>query len=833
MKLTFGRVVDVIPALHIYKVQIASGKTAIFASDVTVTGNIYPSVKQHAIIPVGSLVLLVYDNKENKGYILGSVPDIIFDPNVYPQTYINIGSGTNYLQDPDRYLIENYSLHGARLAHAGRPFDATSYGEFALLSELGVGVYVDMLSAAIRADDITGLFVSYLDQYARLSGLNLGIESSVRHIDDGLFGGLVYGVNRYFLFLHELLGIGKRGIFRADIKNKPEVLINEPRYSRFVAKAEKQFSLARIEEYLGYLGNAKALFAILPKDLDKLEINKLDEERFHFRLATLQISHAGKLQFFGSKDVTIGMIYPLEAPKQVKLFPSLQGFKEEDIKKFPINISIPFKIKAEDDNDPDSDAIEKEDIPLVRVATSFEQISYNLNWYAVASFIENEAFYLPEVYENEFNLLDENAIVDFNELKEKQYLRTTESKELYIEERLEKEKFHKATAYLHFTEDGNFVLCDAYGVEIRSSKGALHISAPGEIWFHSGKQTTFMVGTNFILNALHHCEITTFYRDIRLASFRNIQIAAGLAKEERGGVLIESKASCPIFNFDEKTGENIKHSGILLISRSSPIVALSNNHIILSTCNKRESPLAVNEEWDVEGEFCGQGSIVLYSGKGIYQYSHLIKQDVTDKILNVFWQTERGGAVTTNSFSFRTSRFGTRFFERAASREDDDIGAKEVYYGRKYFELGLFRKAGFTFRTDLQYDVVEIDKRKSLADENRLKLKYKIYELRWHQLARLAGYNLEKWPERKLEVRQGLVTYPFPGNPNHKLYKIPQITLSKVDLGEVNRLDFKNPPKISIKSHALKEKYYIILDKEKLTTEESAPEEVKEEEGEE
>jgi hypothetical protein len=90
---------------------------------------------------------------------------------------------------------------------AGRPLDSTTAGEWGVIAETGVGVFADPFHAALRADEMTGVWAFYHDQLLRLAGLTVQRWSSTEEFESGDDNGELYEVRRTWTYPWEGHGL--------------------------------------------------------------------------------------------------------------------------------------------------------------------------------------------------------------------------------------------------------------------------------------------------------------------------------------------------------------------------------------------------------------------------------------------------------------------------------------------------------------------------------------------------------------------------------------------------------------------------------------------------
>jgi hypothetical protein len=101
------------------------------------------------------------------------------------------------------------------------------------------------------------------------------------------------------------------------------------------------------------------------------------------------------------------------------------------------------------------------------------------------------------------------------------------------------QRFYKGKSFFELTDDGGFVIQDAYGSEIRSYRGDLTISCPGNMSIVSGKDARVIAGGNTVVKSQKSVDISAAEGDVRLKAERNLMALGG--NSGTGGVLVENR----------------------------------------------------------------------------------------------------------------------------------------------------------------------------------------------------------------------------------------------------------------------------------------------------
>lgn len=789
VQIYFGRITDHVAYTRAYRVQIEGGP-AIVCCDLVQSSLTPIGAKQINTYVPGSGVYVLWHPKSTYGIIIGAVPDYLTDSRLSMSDFVNQGSRVGFNVD----LVNKFPLYLSNSGNisnwsANRPFDSSGVGEWGAFTETGLAVFLDPFMAYMRVDESTGLFLFYHDQLARLSGYNLQIRTSGNEREDlddqneicHFEGQATYpweARGRFFLTPNSYRELD------SETQQKQYQF-----YSRFEPIEDEQQPFYRLMTYRGYLGQIESRYVSLVPDLGPY---RLDLAHVYPGVFEEHIALNGRYTLRSVKGITIGKTNYICVPKQIRRQEDPEGdnpthYKFSGLGNFGKNHviydSLPFTPVYPDP------AAEHEG--AVRAAAILDQLAYQFNWEALHPFhYHTQDWYVPE--EQNLPTFDENSnSLDFFSMQSKQYMTMPTPKNYYIDHRYGIGKFYLTESFLNFAEDGGITLADGYGFELRSTQGNVFISAPGDIWFLPGKNLNIWSGFDTIVKAKNSIDLSASNKDVRIKADRNMQFLSGLSG--CGGTIIENRGVDNVSDFNDKIGEDVLFTGILLKSRDSHVSSLGK-HILLSTNVKKygSDNIFKSENPTLSGpeEFIG-GPIVIDAGPGekgsILTYSRIFHRRIGKAAfdcfevnpgapvkdaysVNAYWagrahfggivQSEKSGyfkenLVVGNSI-FAKNKIANQSgkinkitdaqkIEDIITMIDDtafDLKNEADNYknsGRELIEDtgGGLRLAEFSFRNELQYKTVD----------------FMIYELRWHQLARMnfTYLSLPKWTEKTSE----------------------------------------------------------------------------------
>jgi len=382
--------------------------------------------------------------------------------------------------------------------------------------------------------------------------------------------------------------------------------------------------------------------------------------------------------------------------------------------------------------------------------------------------------------------------------------------------------YYPNSSSIDLLEDGGVVIADGFGAEIRMTGGQIFLSAPGDIWMKSGRNTNVWSGQDTIVKAKNSIDITASDKDVRIKSEKNMQLLAGNSTDKTGGILIESRGM-ENYEFAPNLGEDVISGGVVIKSSEAPAVVLGPSVYVRAgldetqlgditlDCNQGRGIYKTNASyqehfirhgiwwWFAEGvgetvgkitssyEFlptwCSVGGSCGING-------HLA---INGHKANKGWDLVVDGhyASTANDVRVYTlegeSLEKTLTFIQEATEERQallaDVGADQY---EAQFELWWYpdKRPGDN-KTIKDIGVSLRDSKQYLTEE------FVLFEDRWQQLSRIAVSGDEEevgtWVEAPVPItatedpEKGRITYPYPGKKPWK----DDDTLIQMDLGFV------------------------------------------------
>lgn len=794
----FGRIVDSIPHIHAYKVNVEGLQTSLICCDLAHSSLLSIGAKSIHNYPVGTGVVLIRFPQCDFGIILGAVPD--------PKILTDSGFADFIVQGNPiglRYApIYQYPLYAAPGTGAAnwacqRPLDSLNIGEWGAFTETGLGVFLDPFMAYMRVNEATGLFLFYLDQLTRLAGKNLQIRSSGHEQEILNDENELYSYEGFAVYPWE-----NRGFFNL-IPSLPQIRRFPPEiqqyyapfYSRLEPVFDRQIPFHRLMNFRGYLGQGESRFVALPG----YYANICGSIEGSMGVFAEHISLTGKYTLRSAKSITLAKTKFIPVPKQIQrpeasygdtktnyCFSGLANTSAADTP--PVLQDVTFNALY------DPYSYDYGDLNACRL---LDILAYQFNWepYHPFTLHKYDWFVIEEaqIPGSELLFVPLFYLLAFNTRMPAPFALPH-----YVDHRYGHVRYFMSEALLHFADDGSIVLADGYGFELRTSGGNAFISAPGDIWLLPGRNLNTWAGSDIILKARNSADLSATLRDVRIKAERNCMVLAG--NSGCGGILLESRADVIASNFDNVIGEDVAFGGVMIVCRKSQFTAFSK-HMLLSTNVKKYGDSEMLGESipppDTDnGEFIG-GPIVIDAGPGqagsvIFYSKNFIRRAA--RAVDVF--------VSGNSYNFNLADFNANYLHGSVYIDgrllvNESILSKGSIYsgdkvvgngdsflkklenltnyesifnvfsstkdnldnyanitktsGRELIEVGKASLAEFSFRNTQQYRTQSL----------------RLYESRWQQLARLTNMTLPTWVEKPVTQLNkpaiDALTYPHPG----------------------------------------------------------------------
>lgn len=684
----FGRIIDCIPSLNIYKVQIDRSNNTILCTDLTNSSFSPFGAKRLSSLSVGNGVFVIVGTKSEYGFIIGTAPDQTLLSKFSISDFVVQGGRVGVKTDLSQH-IGSINQDIIRIADfgGGRPVDSLNVGEWGAITETGLGIFLDPFLAYMRVNEATGLFLFYNDALARLSGYNLEINSSVSNRQDYNDQFELFQRESFSSYPWEALGA-----YYHNINNFVNVGFDAVKYFQNVSSTELVDPylepIHRLDTFKGYLGQVESKFVSIPNYFiyGGVGVNTMYAAPSPRKIGVYEehTSMAGRHVMRSAKGITIGKTTRINIPFQLikpesNMGDTINNYRFSSIKGNGLlhNISAELYVNPADPNIYAS--------PNIQSTLILDHLAYQYNWEVLHPFLYHcYDWFVPPEYQNRL-YTSQTFIPDYNYLQNSQFLPIPVYFTLQVDHR-HVSTYYNCESFLTFMEEGSIVLADGYGFELRTSQGNAYFSVPGDIYFISGKNIVAFSGQSTYLNAFHDVEISAAKNSVRVYADRNIMVSSG--NSGCGGVLIESRGnSIASGNFDTAVGRDVQFNGIILVSRKSHISALSS-HMLFSTNLQRYS----------------LGKDMMDSTAGIPADSDKGEQEAAGPIVLDAGTTNKSNIICYSNIFLRKVKKGTLdavYIQNPNSCDEDDPDEKEDNCS----DTNDLRRYSFTYLTHKLFHV--------------------------------------------------------------------------------------------------------------------------------
>lgn len=847
-RLLLGKIIDATAIAGAYKVFVEGMHNPLVAYQLSHTSLTTFGCRELSSLIPGTDVLVASHPQLRYGIILGVFPGTQLKNDA--NTHQVISQTTRQRVDEAHKVPLQLNKNGGIADKlAGRPIDGAMSGEWGTITETGMRCFVDSFMGLFGLDEFTGLQVFFHDQLCRLGGYNLQIRSGIYELDALDDQEESHWYEGWAMYPWEQLGYFDRKE-PCDTKEAQEWQVSKPWLGKWEPKDDHQQPFHRLQQFRGYLGQGgKRLLIGKPKTGDSFAYSggKSDPKNTKFpALFSETLLADGRLLVETAKGLSLvkrcGII---PATRLVRCEQTKDGDSDEKYKASGKEGGGPeHKITGDLETTGD-------DAAMQRVNGILDMHAYMFNYAGVHPFFWHEKDWkIPQEKELELNKGTSIKQIQFAELDEATFLQQPDPVTFEIDHRLKDQKYFQNECGLTLLDDGGVVLYDGYGGEIRMSAGSIWISAPGDVWLKAGRNVIQWGGGDVILSGHKNVEINASNEDVRIKAEKNMQVTAGNA--QTGGILLESKAAGPNFNF-EQAGTDVMSSGIVLKAAHSP-VALLGGQLYLATGRGDgegavdEGPIYIDAAKGKQAVTIAAQMLSTYVKQGVAHYygDDMANPEHADffspgttifsGVLGVAKMAIINGPILANGsvlvagghivteFAPQASYYvsplegeGLQSVKESCSNIDQEANNKlPMQGGELYSELldALYYADQKIGNDDL---VTSLEFTWRTVDQMRTS-DWKLFEDRWQQLAKLWGGDGTTWTENVVKTQAESEMYPYPGKDNwegDKFYQqepklFDQAGYSK-DRGTAPSLasDYETPKYGEAKPASLKSKYVV------------------------
>jgi hypothetical protein len=786
-RVLFGQVVDYVPYCSMYKLAPEKGGPIMDACRLGETGGTPLGVADATTLQVNTPVYFIKHPEASYAIIIGVEPPFMHDARLARSDNISQGSNCGLQVEPAHQAPFKMGPEGSGGGitdwSARTPQDSCGIGEWTRVAETGLMLQMDSYMMQMRVDESCGLTMFYWDQFARLAGYNFQHWTSGHeqesYDDEGehaFYDGLA-------TYPWEQRGRLKSPGALAKERTAQETQIDEPWFGRLEPEEDDTQPYHRLKCYGGYLGQGRKLHLSTPLHADA---DKEHYEDFHAHpgLHDDVITLSGRRAIRTALSWSIGKRPNIPTPKRIKLVQDDTGDNQTNYK----------ASGYEDYGDGDEHKVTSEiktkgDYPhLERALGVLDLHAHIFNWESEHPFhYHKEDYYIPDEAAAEVVTTNWEKI-DFNKLKDDWWLEPPKPIEVKIDHREGgTAKVFPNSSYITGLDDGGVVIGDGFGCEIVMSGGTIRLTAPGDIFFESGRNTMAWAGRDVILRAKKSIDLTATDNDVRIKAEKNMQLLAANGGGKHG-MLLESRSTSLELPF-EMRGHEAEYSGIILRSKEAPIInwgsyffvktmgASGTQSAIVLDANDGKSPIAMRGRYVDSWVDIARRDYFVEAGAGIENgnVEKACSWNGNQNVVSGSLYTDRGlgtkgGLIaehsiysTTGSFASTQGEHITKLPDGAAANLDgqqkyldneitqgntDRDQLNSAFYGDKHpGHAATIKRGEGSLRTEYNYG----------------SSKFVLYESRWAQLAAGTGQSTDFWNETVVTCQVGEDTYPFPG----------------------------------------------------------------------
>lgn len=554
-----GVVVFAYPAYGWYRVQLGGGQGTIPCCALA-AGNLGSVGARSAVTIAPNTPVLVYRARESPwGVIIGALPLPVTGDNPLRRTWTVQGSRAGVGHEAMyRDLVRLVTDAGWDFG-AAAPLDATRF-DWDVVTETGVAVHVDPALAFIRASDACGLWVTPLDEYARLAAPNLDIWTAAEQTSVRWDEGELRLVRQHFVYPWEAVGrpFGPGPLGRSY---PPE----EVQFRRGVADYDLEAGergvqgVSRRCEYGGYLGQGGMRQVSCPPPSAGWLRRTGDGVR-DVGLFRESIALDGSALWESAKGLYFVKRPRIVVPRERYTPEDARG---DDGKRGGYAFSSHFGSGGRPHRPGEWGS---RDTPrsLLQAAAVLDVLAHHWNWKALHPFHYHAGdFDLPEEAQTPgFDRVQDQ--LDFTPLATGGVVADPTPRRLRIDHRYGDVDYYQRCAFFALTDDGSVVLGSGCGGQLVLAGGHAYLEAAGEIRLRSGRRVLAM-SRDVILRAHGSVDVSAATGEVRLAAHRKLQLLGQ-------SLLLHAKGRASVYSYRNRVGEDVISSGVVVKSNSDYVV---------------------------------------------------------------------------------------------------------------------------------------------------------------------------------------------------------------------------------------------------------------------
>lgn len=538
-RLLLGTITDTALVAGAYRVSLESFKQPVAAVLATNSTSFAGSVKDLALLRPGTQVICLWHQHLPRAIILGAIPPI----NLAAQTSLaSILLGATRQRVDDAHKLPLRTVAAGHIADmlSGRPMDLTG-DEKGWITESGMRVVIDPRLLMLGLNEASMLTFFAPEGLVRLAAYHLqqftaGMEREGLN-DQGEYSDW----EGYTPYPWEQMGqISPERAFLRELSSE-QWQNTTPAYSKMEPADDYAMPWHRERVFRGYLGNLHKHITQGPPQEGEYTCfagGNGATPAIHPGLFESTVTMNGRFLLRAATSVSIskhcGILSPvrLRKPEQPVTGDNPANYKFAGLYGDGPAHTIAGSVRATHEN-PD----------LQRAAALADSHAYLFNYNGVHPFAYHTGdYYLPEQSDLSYVGGQTCAVLDFSELAQAAYLSAATTKQsITIDHRNTSQDVYTTRCGVDLLEDGGVFQYDGYGATILMACGHIVLSAPGDIWMRSGRNTNIWAGADLIVRAKENVDVSATNGDGRFKFDRDLRVVTGVSGE--GGMLFENKAA--------------------------------------------------------------------------------------------------------------------------------------------------------------------------------------------------------------------------------------------------------------------------------------------------
>ena len=608
-----GKVLFALPFLHSYKVQIGGG-ASVEAVMMGPGSSVPLGARASTLLPPGTNVCVYKPAGYGRHIIMGALPALCTNDKFNIAQIMQQGSNTIVrTQDGYRQLLNVLKDNGhINNWGAGRPLDGNVF-EHSVVTETGISFLLDSYQIDLSVSEACGLFMNWFDNYTKLTGFQLDLESYAEHVKQRYDEGENVYIRGNILYPWEAAGSYSSGEdFTTKVDSKDYQTKKDKPYGYYDLPEEK-LDLApiyRYTEYGGYLGQGYTRMLMKPaKESGQRRHTQSDDP--DYGLWQESVAMDGSYTMRSAKSVYIGKYILIPIPKRERL---VEDQKDGDDARED-NYKFSGEFGGGDEHKVGDVEVEGSAKNILRVSGVLDLLAYNYNWKSTHPFYYHKKDYkFPE--EADLSKLQKaQEVMNYDSPAEHGYLKEPTKQTLKIDDRYGDVDYYQSMSYLTFLEDGGVALGDGYGSQITMTGGKIRLEAPNDIMIMPGARAVTLCDEMFV-RAKNNIELSSTDKDVRLKAEVNMQLLSG--NGGKGGTLIENKSDSLMHAFQGLYGDEIQDNGITLLTKKSDVGVLAKNVYIRSGTDPGElGSITLDAAQGKKDLVCYSKTMNIFNSKGV------------------------------------------------------------------------------------------------------------------------------------------------------------------------------------------------------------------------